>query len=657
MQKIKETARIRGPSNRRGGIRSGNNPKPTLLSPLVCGWPDGQRYSIATASVEMPIPTKLDLNMRFDKRLHQLTEPTPVQRYFLSCWFNMVHEYSVDSFRVRVMNPGAIVREIQRALSFAEAKPEDKVMILEEAQQLLQLDRVLKHGPFPPVLTRLLKLLASDKTKILAAKTPEERLLFYTLNEFAPILEQHYIPLAFKQLEELLVIQETGVPTLDTVHAVTGSLLSALLDHDFSLESLYRIYAEVLVPRAPKGQYRFDRKLGLARVLLTQPKKIFHVTFAVDQISRPDEWPVALGRLEIAATAPFALHARHAKTTYLNAQAKRRFITVRDVRATDRRAAGLQAYDQLADVINLLRFEYEQAKLVIPEQFAVLENDRATEGGRVYHLPRVVPNPTLTLNGTDVAAFVSSVNELIGGSHFGDEGRDRITSAFRLYRQGKDQDTFETKLVHWWTALEYLVRGSQAGSGIGKSVETYLAPVVGLSYAPKVLLALRNLLLDLGIALTDGAGAPIDFRGMTLKHLWDLFRDPSQQETILAALALDPFLQEQTHQVLSDLATPSALLSRLKKHEQRVRWQMQRLWRTRCDIVHSAGRGSNHLLLCSNLESYLKTALHGVLASLHSLPTLSGPHEYFDREVYRYNLVLTALGAGQMDEARGNLSA
>lgn len=595
--------------------------------------------------------------MRFDKRLHLLTEPTPIQGYFLSCWFNMVHEYSVDSFRVRVMNPGTIVREVQRALSFTEAKPEDKLMILEEAQQLLQADVVLKHGPFPPLITRLLALLAGDKAKLLTAKGPDERLLSYTLNELAPTLEQHYISVAFDQLKELLITQSTEMPTLDTVHAVTGSLLSTLLDHDFSLESLFRIYAEVLVPRAPKGPYRFDRKLGLASVLLMQPKKTFDVTFAIDQISRPDEWPVALGSLEIAATPPFALHARHAKTSYLNAQTKRRFITVLGVVATDRRAAGLLAYDQVANVINLLRFEYEQAKLIIPEQFAVRDQDRAGDGGRVYHLPQVVPNPALTLNGNDVAAFVSSVNELIGGSHFGDEGRDRITSAFRLYRQGKDQGTIETKLVHWWTALEYLVRGSQAGSGIGKSVESNLAPVVGLSYVPKMLLALRNLLLDLSVTLADDTGSKIDLRGMTLPQMWDLFREPRQQAAILAALAADHFLQEQTQQVLAELATPAALLARLKKHEQRVRWQIQRLWRTRCDIVHSAGRGGNHLLLCSNLESFLKTALHGVLASLRSVPTLSGPHEYFDREAYRYGQILTTLAAGQVGEIRASLTS
>lgn len=310
--------------------------------------------------------------------------------------------------------------------------------------------------------------------------------------------------------------------------------------------------------------------------------------------------------------------------------------------AADRRAAGLYAYERVANVINLLRFEYEQARLQIPDHFAVLDVAKAA-GGHVYPLPRVVPNPATSLNGVDVAQFVASVNELLAGAHFTEEGRDRITSAFRLYRQGRDQDTIETKLVHWWTALEYLVRGSQASAGIGKSIETSVAPVIGLSYVPKLLLTLRSVLNDQGIGLTDRQGAAVDLRGCAMTIVWEAVEDPLQQAAVLNGLATEPFLQFQIQQILADLGRPAALLGRLKTHDKRVRWHLQRIWRTRCDIVHSAGRGANHLLLCSNLEYYLKTTLHGLLGALRSVPTLSGPHEYFDREAFRYDGLLGAL--------------
>lgn len=106
--------------------------------------------------------------------------------------------------------------------------------------------------------------------------------------------------------------------------------------------------------------------------------------------------------------------------------------------------------------------------------------------------------------------------------------------ASRLYRQGRDQDTIQTTLVHWWTALEYLVRRSQAGSGIGKSVESNLAPVIGLSHVPKLLIVVRNLLTDVGIGLVDAAVLPLDLRAQSLGRLWEAFKDPRKQAVIHA---------------------------------------------------------------------------------------------------------------------------
>ncbi|ODU33293.1 MAG: hypothetical protein BGP24_10090 [Lysobacterales bacterium 69-70] len=553
-----------------------------------------------------------------------------------------------------------MVREIQQALVFSEAKPEDKTVILDEAEGLLTADPILLADEFAGLRPRLLGLF-KDKIKALTKGSTEERMLRYTLQELAPLLQTHYVLRAFDALDRLLLPPAeppapVPAPDYPHIHAVTAALLSTLLDRDFSLESLFRIYAEILVPRHVPGAYHFDRKLGLTRQILTGPSHQYDVTFALDLITRPEELPAALGNLEIADTPPFNLQAGHAKTSYLTAQPKRRFATVRGISAADRRAAGLYAYERVANIVNLLRFEYEQARLHIPDHFAVLDVARPT-GGHVYPLPRVVPNPATSLNGVDAAQFVASVNELLAGAHFTDEGRDRITSAFRLYRQGRDQDTIETKLVHWWTALEYLVRGSQASGSIGKSIENSVSPVIGLSYVPKLLLALRTVLLDHGVGLNDSQAVPIDVRRCSMATLWEAIEDPLQRAAVVNGLAAEPFLQVQVHELLTDLGSPAALLDRLKKHDKRVRWHLQRIWRTRCDIVHSAGRGANHLLLCSNLEYYLKTTLHGLLGSLRSVPTLSGPHEYFDREAFRYDGLLAALGSNDKARIRSSFPA
>ncbi len=593
--------------------------------------------------------------MRLDKRLTRITTITPSERYFLACWFNMVHQASLDSFRVRAMNPTSATRELLRCIQHAQASREDRLAILEEAQQLFDSDPVLKLRTFSPLVKRILPFLGDGRKDIADNKQPGVRQLTYFLKELSPLLDTHYIQIAFSELADRFPEQAPAAPLYDEVRALSAGLLSTLLDRDFFLESLFTIYSRVLINGRGNPDYNFSAQFARAREILSQEPQDFTVTFAVDLISNPEELPTQLGPLALSEEAPFELRPGHSKSNYLSPQPRRRFMTISNVLARDPRAAGLRAYQQVTDVINLLRFEYEQSKILIPTDFAILKTASAQRGGRIYPIPRIVPNPIFAINGNEVANFVHSVNELISGEHFGADGRDRITSAFRLYREGRDQDSIEAKLVNWWTALEYLVRGNQAGGGIGKSIEDALAPVLGLAYVPKHLLAVRNLLVDADINLVDAAGQAIELRRLTTPALYDVLKDAQSRTQVRDALEAEPFAQQQIDQFLEELAVPSKLSARLRRHEQRVRWQISRLWRTRCDIVHSAMQNRNNSLLCSNLESYLKAVLLGLLSALRTIPTLSGPHEYFDRESGRYEEVMADLKAQSDQSLRDNL--
>lgn len=573
---------------------------------------------------------------------------TVEQSYFLGCWFNMVHQYSLDSFRVRVMNPVACVREVQEALGFAEAKPEEREMVLREAISQLGGDRVLKRSRFGDVVSRLLSQMdvIASPGKAKAEGGAAFRLLQYFLNEAAFLIDAHYLDEAFEELRDLLLTPAGGGNT-QAIHSVTGSLLSVVLERDFSIESLYQLYAQFLSPRKMPVQYDFSTQLAEVEKHLKHERVAYDVTFAVDAVTNPDELTANLGGLAITDAPIFKIDSK--KSAQFAKKQKRRFVSVYRIEAADLRSAGRQAYDKVTNVINLLRFEYEQSRLQVSDHFAVQRSEGATRWGQVYPIPKVVPNPIPLLDGNDAAGFVDRVNELAKGPNLSAEGRDRLISAFRLYRQGRDQEIVETKLVHWWTAMEYLVRGNQAGGGIGKSVENAIAPVIALSYVPKMLVAIRNVLVEIkSKAITHPSGK--ELRLLSVRELWDLFRMGGVPATVSAELSSDPFVKEQVEIFLDEISDPNKLQKRLENHTERVRWQLQRIWRTRCDIVHSAGRGANHLLLCSNLEYYLKTTLHGLLNSLRTLPTLSGPLEYFDRRSGIYGEVIKGLGSKKFDQ-------
>ena len=586
--------------------------------------------------------------MRVDERLTKLSAPTTRQRYFLGSWFNMVHMYSLDSYRVRVMNSKAALREVHRCLTHAAATTDDKLAILSEAETVVNNDPVLKLSPFNELADSISAILKNDKERLATQKMAklDERMLFYFLAELQPLLETKYQDTAFDELQKILSAPDADGASeeiLENIHQLTGNLLSTILDRGVSLESLYSLYAQILVPRAVDNTYQFEKKIGLVRAILSNKPQPYTVTFAVDWISEPNQLPTALGDLTLSDLPPFELQNATANQRYLKPGPKRKFATVEKVEASDERAAGSLAFEQVNNVVHLLRFEYENARIEVGEQFAIKKHDQVGATGKMFRVPRVLPNPELHIKTGEAVAFVTSVRKLLSGSKFNAEGSDRINSAFRLYRQGRDHESVDTKLVNWWTALEYLVRGNSVGNSIGKSVEDSLAPVMANCYIAKLLVAARHVISELDVHINDSSGNLLDIKTLNISETLVLFRGPPTLTVLLRELASQPFILKQIKTLVADVADANSLHKKIEQHEQRVRWQVERIWRARCDVVHSAGRGTNLPLLCSNLEYYLKTALHGILKALRSLTTLGGPHEFFDREAFCYTRMMKGL--------------
>ena len=583
--------------------------------------------------------------MRIDDYLSKLSVVSKGQAYFLACWFNMVHEYSLDSYRVRVMNTPSILREVDKILNSRIANNEDKIAVLSEAKCLLLDDPVLKSDELNTQLKNLLEFLVNINTLFIDKNEESLRLFKYFLKEFRKNIDQKYIQLTFSQLEKELVGSNSasdGAEYFNIIHQLTGGLLSSLLDQGFCLESLFQIYMQVFVPRKLKSSYKFENKFGLARKLLALEDKSYTVVLAIDNISKSEDFPKKIASIEISVEAPFPIQERF-KSSYLTGKSRRLFTTI-NVKAKDPRGAGSVAFEKLNEVVNLLRFEYENSRIQLPELFAVAEIGREHDGARLFKLPMLVPNPIVNLDGIAVSQFVKSIEELMAEVEFNSEGRDRIYSAFRLYRLGRDTDVLENKLLNWWTAVEYLARGTNAtSSNIGVSIQQLLTPVICIQYLDKHLSAIKNILVECQVDVRGSDHVIIGLRGVSTKELFCLFRNIDIQKQALSGLQEFPYLHEQIRLFFLQLIDLKILSKKFSDHEQRIKWQLARIYRLRCDIVHSASKEGDISLICSNLEYYLKSVLHALLRSLNEVPTLSGPKEFFDRQSFFYKKMLKDL--------------
>jgi hypothetical protein len=205
---------------------------------------------------------------------------------------------------------------------------------------------------------------------------------------------------------------------------------------------------------------------------------------------------------------------------------------------------------------------------------------------------------------------------------------------------------FDNKLVNWWTGLEYLTSGGRNGRDIGETVKGALAPTLALTYLPKHLVAFRSALGSLDIEV-EVAGVKVSVKHCSNAQLYAVLKDATQSATVLASCTSEPYVWKHLAAFIEGVKTPASTAALIKAHDRRIRWQIERIYRTRCDIVHAGRQVITASLLCANLEFYLRTTLKSMLKGFSRVTTLMGPAEFFERQRHQLAQVLAQLQASK----------
>ncbi|MFM0738734.1 hypothetical protein PQQ51_15950 [Paraburkholderia xenovorans] len=605
--------------------------------------------------------------MRIDQRIVQQHGLTARQHFFCECWFNLVHEASLDAFRVRAMNPLNILRELLRMVEGGHANEGDVGRVTAEAVEILSDHIIMSDEVFRVSAGHLISILTearpkqsgqdADESKVLkawgAAVARHHSLIDAFGRELEKALDDHFIARCVSWLEHELSVQEAS-PELENIESklgeiekVTSTLLSTLINRGWSFESLFMLYRLMLLPNVEKvaetSAYVFSEALGEVFQRLGSQPKPYRVTFSISNVSKPDYFPARVGDIEFSMQPPeIGPKSSNYVRRFASASGGRLFATT-TAYAQDGRIAGSVAGDRIGQVLDVVRYDYERKNVQLSNSFLLAKEGRHM----LLPLPGTVPNPDSSLTAEQLEEFMRRLQELVGSGTLSADAKDRIYSTFRLYRVGAETSNFENKLVNWWTAVEFLVKGIGGGGGIGEGVENSLAPTVAMSYLPKHLTALRSALVDLKIDLRDAAGEPLELGSMKLSAFYNVLQDPAMKRAIEAACSTHPFIWFRTRRFLAMISTHHRILDALNNHERRLRWHVQRIYRARCDIVHSAQRVVDATLLCANLEFYLKTVLSAFLDAFHRHPTMRSPREFFDRQRHALGQITKELKANQ----------
>ena len=627
--------------------------------------------------------------MRIDQQLNASSLGINArQHFFMSAWYNLVHQHSLDSYRVRVMNPLNILRELRR-MADPPANDEDRKVVALEALEILRDHPVIlasesKHRGLPDAVAFITEAVEAKE----GGFKKNTLLLRSFIREVEGSLDQHFLADCFTWMEGEL----TGVPAEETdeqraasyvnIERVCRDIISVAHDLGFSLESLFHLY-RLLLPKEPSGTgshraqpvedghtapaepappttvppvpdgadtpppvepttpapYEFSKRFErLKSELLAAPRE-HQVIFAVSGAPKTSDVCCGnFGDVVISQDEPELREGTYGKPLF--SKAPRRLFASAVVKSRDGRSAGLQAYGEIGKILDLMRFEYDTPLIKAGTRF-LLKDD---EGYRLLPLPQLVPNPEADPPTKTLEEFVTHLTDLAARDPSQTETRDRIFSAFRLYRLGTGANMFDNKLVNWWTGLEYLTSGGKTGRDIGETVKNALAPTLALTYLPKHLVAFRSALAGLNVELQI-AGASMSIKHCTNAQFYTVLKDQTQSAAVLASCTSQPYLWKHLSAFIDGIKTPASTADLIKAHDQRIRWQIERIYRTRCDIVHAGRQVITASLLCANLEFYLRMTLKSMLKGFSSVATLMGPAEFFERQRHQFNQVLQELHA------------
>jgi hypothetical protein len=555
----------------------------------------------------------------------------------------MVSATSLDSYRMKAMNPINSLEELQKIINFKIANNSDIELIYSETKYVLDHDPLLKDDPnIMDCMSSLFKKLkkSSDNKSFTKNCTLTNSLL----REVIEYVKGNYIDLCFEYFQTSLVERNR----LDEVQKneltnVTSSFLSILIHSGASFETLYNYYKNILSNVKKEKSIQFPKRLALLKRIVTNSDADFEIIFRLQFHNRDlvDSFPDKVGDIRFSSSItdlitgiPFIDKVLETKYPTL------KFARV-SLKARDERHAGFLAYEEVYSVIDLIRFEYITQPVVILDEFVCISSNE-NHKYRLLEIPKLVPNPTALVTQREFTNFTAMVNRLVENKNIRKSDKDQIFSAFKFYRIGGDTHINENMLINWWIAVEHLSQSNKNGGAIGDKVSNTVIPILSLNYLFKHLTYIKYELKDVKLTYNSNA---VDFSNIDIINLYSLLKDQQFIEKVKALPLLSDehyvlYLLQNISNILQD---GKSILKAISGHRKRLEKQVSRIYRARCDIVHSTASTISLSLLCANLEFYLKQTLSFILRELADKPTIQSMEEIFLRTNMTLEEVLESL--------------
>jgi len=192
---------------------------------------------------------------------------------------------------------------------------------------------------------------------------------------------------------------------------------------------------------------------------------------------------------------------------------------------------------------------------------------------------------------------------------------NRLHAAFSYTNLSRSSYFQETKFISLWIAIESVMRTGQYADIISH-IKCVLPEVLSVRYIYRIMRNFTEDCMRCGFKYETSLDIYMDSpdKKELVTDLINIFRNPTQYAVFKRSCSNNELLNYRCDEIHTALNDKTIIISKLEHYTQKVRWHIQRLYRIRNEITHSAFQEDKSLMIyIEHLYTYLAQLISEVV--------------------------------------------
>lgn len=520
------------------------------------------------------------------------------EKFFAEKLLELFYTRTLDSHRAKLNNPRWILVELYQVISdwhHGKIKSFDRTVkpVIFECLKFMEDDNLLI---FKPIDNKYFRTLLGQAT--------HEK--YQQLSHAVKILidvNQRYASNVFSKIhDEIEKLNKTriSVERLNPLSKYLGFLASDLINLGYSKRYLYSVISRLF---SENGKTPFTDAYNEFNNVIEREKEKFTVVFKLNKLGGgPKKINIkSTFEIDFERIAEYSKINNKAKTFLSKKTDFTYFLAINVEQANDYLSAIEQAKRNVLSLIDLLHMGYPDNPFDFTKNCLVIStrNPEFTNTQPVFH----ITDGYYKNNEALYNLLLSKVKKIKENNKIQKETTQKIISAFRYLRLGRDADELEQKFLNYWIGLEYIFSNYDITDSTVTRLKEYFVHTHANAYIKRNLTEFHNDIKRLKL-IEQIPSANEDLEYLKKAETYDFI--------IEKFLETRPLLAFRGYKY-KKMIFENKIAENIIKHRTNLEWHLARCYRIRNEIVHDAAIHLNIESITGNLKYYLTYILNGLL--------------------------------------------